>query len=149
MTNLQINTELLVSKETQLVFDSLMINAGLDRNIKYVVTDNPSMKLGKSMHIGRVFKTNKQTLGLYPNMHEIQFDISELLFANLDELSQEIQAARLVAKVRFCDKKGVAKTESEDSVNFSLLLKKYGVDKVTNSTTLVREVFAQQQESDT
>jgi hypothetical protein len=135
-----------VTEATQLVFDSVFLSTGMEKyGVTYSIFHNPKIKAKN----GEFYRISLLPQDFAENTEEVVkllILINDDIFIKLDTLQQEIVVQKIWAKIYFDDEKNVIKKVKEDSVEFSLIIKKYTMDRLEALKLSVSQIVEKMKE---
>lgn len=127
--------------DTKSIFDTLIVNADLDRNVTIEVLVNNRQK-----DIYKLIKTNDLTK--YKTNIDVFVVLNETVFDQLNEVQKVIIADEALAGIHYDNEKDKLVVGKADFSTFSGLLKKYGAEQCVELKELIKLIYSQERESE-
>ena len=128
-------------EDTKSIFDGLIVNADLDRNVTIEVLVN-----NKQKEIYKLIKTNDLTK--YKTNVDVFIVINESVYDQLGDVHKVIVADEALAGIHYDFEKDRLTIGKADFSTFTGLLQKYGADQCVELKELIRLIFSQKQETE-
>jgi len=128
-------------EDTKTIFDGLIVNADLDRNVTIEVLVNNRQK-----DIYKLVKTNDLTK--YKTNIDVFIVINESVFDQLSDVQKVIVADEALAGIHYDNEKDKLIITKSDFSTFSGLLKKYGAEQCVELKELIKLIYSQEREAE-
>ena len=128
-------------EDTKSIFDGLIVNADLDRNVTIEVLVNNRQK-----EIYKLIKTNDLTK--YKTSVDVFIVVNEKFYDQLNDVQKVIIADEALAGIHYDFEKDKLTIGKADFTTFSGLLQKYGADQCVELKELIKLIYSQKQESE-
>ena len=128
-------------EDTKTIFDALIVNADLDRNVTIEVLVNNRQK-----DIYKLVKTNDLTK--YKTNIDVFIVINESVFDQLSDVQKVIVADEALAGIHYDNEKDKLIITKSDFSTFSGLLKKYGAEQCVELKELIKLIYSQEREAE-
>ena len=127
--------------DTKSIFDTLIVNADLDRNVTIEVLVNNRQK-----EIYKLVKTNDLTK--YKTNVDVFVVINETVFDQLADVQKVIIADEALAGIHYDIEKDKLVISKTDFSTFSGLLQKYGAEQCIELKELIKLIYSQERNSE-
>jgi hypothetical protein len=128
-------------EDTKAIFDGVIVNADLDRNVTIEVLVNNRQK-----EIYKPIKTNDLTK--YKTGIDIFLVINEKVFDQLTEVQKVIIADEALSGIHYDNEKEKLIVSKTDFTTYSGILRKYGAEQCIELKELVKLIYAQEKNSE-
>lgn len=128
-------------EDTKAIFDSLILNANLDRYVTIEVLVN-----NKQREIYKPIKTNDLTK--YKTGVDVFLVINEKVFDQLSEVQKVIIGDEAISGIHYDNEKDKLVISKTDFTTYSGILKKYGADQCIELKELINLIYAQEKNSE-
>jgi hypothetical protein len=128
-------------EDTKAIFDGLIVNADLDRNVTIEVLVNNRQK-----EIYKLVKTNDLTK--YKTNVDVFVVINETVFDQLGDVQKVIIADEALAGIHYDMEKDKLVISKTDFSTFSGLLQKYGAEQCIELKELIKLIYSQERNSE-
>lgn len=128
-------------EDTKAIFDGVIVNADLDRNVTIEVLVNNRQK-----EIYKPIKTNDLTK--YKTGIDIFLVINEKVFDQLTEVQKVIIADEALSGIHYDNEKDKLIVSKTDFTTYSGILRKYGAEQCIELKELVKLIYAQEKNSE-
>lgn len=128
-------------EDTKAIFDSLILNANLDRYVTIEVLVN-----NKQREIYKPIKTNDLTK--YKTGVDVFLVINEKVFDQLSDVQKVIVADEAISGIHYDSEKEKLVISKTDFTTFSGILKKYGAEQCIELKELINLIYAQEKNSE-
>ena len=128
-------------EDTKAIFDSLILNANLDRYVTIEVLVN-----NKQREIYKPIKTNDLTK--YKTGVDVFLVINEKVFDQLSEVQKVIIGDEAISGIHYDNEKDKLVISKTDFTTYSGILKKYGAEQCIELKELINLIYAQQKNSE-
>jgi hypothetical protein len=128
-------------EDTKAIFDSLILNANLDRYVTIEVLVN-----NKQREIYKPIKTNDLTK--YKTGVDVFLIINEKVFDQLSEVQKVIIGDEAISGIHYDSEKDKLTISKTDFTTYSGILKKYGAEQCIELKELVNLIYAQEKNSE-
>ena len=128
-------------EDTKAIFDGVIVNADLDRNVTIEVLVNNRQK-----EIYKPIKTNDLTK--YKTGVDVFLVINEKVFDQLSEVQKVIIADEALSGIHYDNEKDKLIVSKTDFTTYSGILRKYGAEQCIELKELVKLIYAQEKNSE-
>jgi hypothetical protein len=128
-------------EDTKAIFDSLILNANLDRYVTIEVLVN-----NKQREIYKPIKTNDLTK--YKTGVDVFLVINEKVFDQLNDVQKVIIGDEAVSGIHYDSEKEKLVISKTDFTTYSGILKKYGAEQCIELKELINLIYAQEKNSE-
>lgn len=128
-------------EDTKAIFDSLILNANLDRYVTIEVLVN-----NKQREIYKPIKTNDLTK--YKTGVDVFLVINEKVFDQLSEVQKVIIGDEAISGIHYDNEKDKLVISKTDFTTYSGILKKYGAEQCIELKELINLIYAQEKNSE-
>lgn len=128
-------------EDTKAIFDSLILNANLDRYVTIEVLVN-----NKQREIYKPIKTNDLTK--YKTGIDVFLVINEKVFDQLSEVQKVIIGDEAISGIHYDNEKDRLVISKTDFTTYSGILKKYGAEQCIELKELINLIYAQEKNSE-
>jgi hypothetical protein len=128
-------------EDTKTIFDTLIIEANLDRNVTIEVLVN-----NKQKEIYKLIKTNDLTK--YKTGVDVFIVINEKVFDQLSDAHKIIISDEALAGIHYDFEKDKLIIGKADFTTFSGLLQKYGADECVELKELIKLIYSQEKQEE-